>query len=99
MGSEKRENNYFFKLNIKDDYIFYYALLIKKLFSNCQTTYQKELYLLFKYNAYFHRVNIDSFSAFMQIMAKVNFLNQAESFISESYICQLHGNANKKTRR
>ena len=30
-------------------------------------------------------------------MAEVNFLNQAESFIAESYICQLHDNANKKT--
>ena len=29
-------------------------------------------------------------------MAKVNFLNQAESFMSESYISQLHVNANKK---
>ena len=32
-------------------------------------------------------------------MAKVNFLNQAESFKSESYISQLHGNSNKKTRK
>ena len=32
-------------------------------------------------------------------MAKVNFLNQGESFISESYISQLHGNVNKKTRK
>ena len=32
-------------------------------------------------------------------MTKVNFLNQAESFKSESYISQLHGNANKKTRK
>ena len=32
-------------------------------------------------------------------MAKVNFLNQAESFILESYISQLHGNANKKTKK
>ena len=41
-------------------------------------------------------------------MAKVNFLNQAESFMSESYISQLmsesyilqlHINANKKTRK
>ena len=32
-------------------------------------------------------------------MAKVNLLNQAESFTSESYISQLHGNANKKTRK
>ena len=30
-------------------------------------------------------------------MTKVKFLNQAESFMSESYICQLYGNANKKT--
>ena len=29
-------------------------------------------------------------------MGKVNVLNQAESFISESYITQLHSNANKK---
>ena len=29
-------------------------------------------------------------------MAKVNFLNQAESFMSESYISQLHGNAHTK---
>ena len=29
-------------------------------------------------------------------MAKVNFLNQAESFKSESCISQLHGNTNKK---
>ena len=34
-----------------------------------------------------------------KLMAKVNFLNQAESFMSESYISQLHGNANKKTRK
>ena len=32
-------------------------------------------------------------------MTKVNFLNQAESIKSESYISQLHGNANKKTRK
>ena len=32
-------------------------------------------------------------------MAKVNFLHQAESFMSESYISQHHGNANKKTRK
>ena len=32
-------------------------------------------------------------------MAEVKFLNQAESFMSESYISQLHGNANKKTRK
>ena len=31
-------------------------------------------------------------------MAQVNFLNQAESFISENYISQLHGNAHKKAR-
>ena len=28
-------------------------------------------------------------------MAKVNFLDQAESFMSESHISQFHGNANK----
>ena len=32
-------------------------------------------------------------------MAKANFLNQAESFMSESYISQIHDNANKKTRK
>ena len=32
-------------------------------------------------------------------MAEVNFLNQAESFKSESYISQLHGNAHKKTTK
>ena len=32
-------------------------------------------------------------------MAKFNFFNQAESFMSESYISQLHGNANEKTRK
>ena len=32
-------------------------------------------------------------------MTKVNFLNQAESFMSESYISQLDGNANKKTKK
>ena len=32
-------------------------------------------------------------------MAKVNFLNQAESFMSERYISQLHGNAHKKIRK
>ena len=32
-------------------------------------------------------------------MAKVDFLKQAESFMSESYISQLHGNTNKKTRK
>ena len=32
-------------------------------------------------------------------MAKFNLLNQAESFMSESNISQLHGNANKKTRK
>ena len=34
-----------------------------------------------------------------QILAKVNFLNRAELFMSESYIFQLQGNANKKTRK
>ena len=29
------------------------------------------------------------------MMAKVNFLDQAESFMSESHISQFHGNANK----
>ena len=28
-------------------------------------------------------------------MTKVNFLNQAESFMSENYISQLNGNAHK----
>ena len=32
-------------------------------------------------------------------MGKVNFLNQAESFMSENYIYQLHGNATKKTKK
>ena len=32
-----------------------------------------------------------------QIVVKVNFLNQAESFMSESYISQLHGNADEDT--
>ena len=32
-------------------------------------------------------------------MTKVNFLNQAESFMSESYISQLYGNAYKKPRK
>ena len=32
-------------------------------------------------------------------MAKVNFLNQAQFFMSENYISQLCGNANKKTRK
>ena len=32
-------------------------------------------------------------------MAKVKFLNQAESFMSESYISQLHGNEHNKTRK
>ena len=48
----------------------------------------------------------DNVAAFMhrnikekQLMAEVNFLNQAESFMSESYISQLHGNAHKKTRK
>ena len=31
-------------------------------------------------------------------MAKINSLNQAESFMSESYISQLHDKANNKTR-
>ena len=31
-------------------------------------------------------------------MAKGTFPNQAESFMSESYISQLRANANKKTR-
>ena len=31
-------------------------------------------------------------------MAKVYFLNQAESFMLESFISQLHCNENKKTR-
>ena len=30
-------------------------------------------------------------------MVKVNFFNQVKSFMSESYISQLHGNAHKKT--
>ena len=32
-------------------------------------------------------------------MAKVNFLNQAESFMSESYTSQLYSNVDKKTRK
>ena len=32
-------------------------------------------------------------------MAKVNLLNQAESIMSENCISQLHGNANKKTKK
>ena len=32
-------------------------------------------------------------------MAKVYFLNQTESFMLESYISQLHGNAHKETRK
>ena len=32
-------------------------------------------------------------------MAKNYFLNQAKSFTSESQFSQLHGNANKKTRK
>ena len=42
----------------------------------------------------------DNVSAFMDwLIGKVNFLNQAESFMSESYISQLHGNAHNKTRK
>ena len=33
-----------------------------------------------------------------QLMAKVNFLNKAGSFMSVTYISQLHGNAHKGTR-
>ena len=33
------------------------------------------------------------------LITKVNFTNQAESFMSESYISQLHGNAHNKTRK
>ena len=32
-------------------------------------------------------------------MAKVNFLNENESYMSESYLSKLCGNANKKTRK
>ena len=32
-------------------------------------------------------------------MAKINSLSQAESFMIESYISQLHANANKKTTK
>ena len=32
-------------------------------------------------------------------MAKVNFLNQAESFISEGYISELRGNEKRKERK
>ena len=32
-------------------------------------------------------------------MAKVNFLNQDESFMLERHISQLHGNTHKKTRK
>ena len=32
-------------------------------------------------------------------MAKVNFLNQAELFMSENYISQLDRKANKKTKK
>ena len=32
-------------------------------------------------------------------MAKVNFLNQDESFMSESYISQRRGNAHKKKQK
>ena len=32
-------------------------------------------------------------------MSKVNFLNQAESFMSENHIFQHHGNAHQKTRK
>ena len=32
-------------------------------------------------------------------MAKVNFLNQFEFFMSDKHISQLHGNANKKIRK
>ena len=32
-------------------------------------------------------------------MTKANFLNQAESLMSESYISQRHDNSNKKTRK
>ena len=31
-------------------------------------------------------------------MGKVNFLNQAELFMSESYIFQVHDNVHNKTR-
>ena len=34
-----------------------------------------------------------------QLMTKANFLNQAESLMSESYISQRHDNSNKKTRK
>ena len=33
------------------------------------------------------------------LIGEVNFLNQAESFMSESYISQLHGNVHNKTRK
>ena len=48
----------------------------------------------------------DNISAFMHwtmktncLIAKVNFLSQAESFMTESYISQLYGNAYNKTRK
>ena len=34
-----------------------------------------------------------------KLMAKVNFLNQAESPMLESSISQLHGNSHNKTRK
>ena len=34
-----------------------------------------------------------------QIIAKVNFLIETEPFVSKCCISQLHGNANKKTRK
>ena len=69
-GQLKERKELFFKLNIKNDNVFFiyiykynnnknlvflkknwknvYALSIKKSFSNHQTTYQNELYLLFE---------------------------------------------------
>ena len=50
--------------------------------------------------------NNDNASAFTRLNAKQvsyskkkNFLNQAESFMPESLISQLNGNAGKKTRK
>ena len=52
-----------------------------------------------KYKKETEEVN-DNVSAFMDwLIAKVNFLNQAESFMSESCISQFHGNAHNKTRK
>ena len=83
-----------FKINILQILVVAKRLYLKKikeaLYIDIKRKYKEEMEGV--HDSVFNNQN-------KQLMAKVNFLYQAESFMSESHISQLHDNAQKTTRK